>query len=34
VGPFTKIDTIKKTRSSLLQSGIKANLIKIHAKTQ
>ena len=34
VGPFTKIDTIKKTRSSLLQSGIKANLIKVHAKTQ
>ena len=34
VGPFTKIDAIKKTRSSLLQSGIKANLIKIHAKTQ
>ena len=34
VGPFTKIDTIKKTRSSLLQSGIKANLIKIHAKNQ
>jgi cell division protein FtsN len=34
VGPFTKIDTIKKTRSSLLQNGIKANLIKIHAKTQ
>ena len=34
VGPFTKIDTIKKTRSSLLESGIKANLIKIHAKTQ
>ena len=34
VGPFTKIDAIKKTRSSLLQSGIKANLIKVHAKTQ
>ena len=34
VGPFTKIDTIKKTRSSLLESGIKANLIKVHAKTQ
>ena len=34
VGPFTKIDTIKKTRSSLLQNGIKANLIKVHAKTQ
>ena len=34
VGPFTKIDTIKKTRSSLLQSGIKADLIKIHTKTQ
>ena len=34
VGPFKKIDAIKKTRSSLLQSGIKANLIKIHAKTQ
>ena len=32
VGPFTKIDTIKKTRSSLLQNGIKANLIKVHAK--
>jgi len=34
VGPFTKIDTIKETRASLLQSGIKANLIKVHAKTQ
>ena len=34
VGPFTKIDAIKKTRSSLLESGIKANLIKVHAKTQ
>ena len=34
VGPFTKIDTIKKARSSLLQGGIKANLIKVHAKTQ
>jgi cell division protein FtsN len=34
VGPFTKIDTIKKTQSSLLQNGIKANLIKVHAKTQ
>ena len=34
VGPFTKIDAIRKTRSSLLQSGIKANLIKVHAKTQ
>ena len=34
VGPFTKIDTIKKTRSSLLESGIKANLIKVHEKTQ
>ena len=34
VGPFTKIDTIKKTRSSLLESGIKANLIKVHTKTQ
>jgi cell division protein FtsN len=34
VGPFTNIDTIKKTKSSLLQSGIKANLIKIHVKSQ
>ena len=34
VGPFTKIDAIKKMRSSLLQSGIKANLIKVHAKTK
>jgi cell division protein FtsN len=34
VGPFTKIDAINKARSSLLQSGIKANLIKVHAKAQ
>ena len=34
VGPFTNTDTIIRTRSSLLQSGIKANLIKVHAKTQ
>jgi len=34
VGPFTKIDDINKARSSLLQSGIKANLIKVHAKAQ
>ena len=34
VGPFTNIDTIKKTKSSLLQSGIKANLIKIHVEPQ
>jgi len=34
VGPFTNIDNIKKTKSSLLQSGIKANLIKIHVKPQ
>ena len=34
VGPFTKIDAIKKARSFLLQSGIKANLIKVHAKAQ
>ena len=34
VGPFTKIDAIKKTKSSLLQNGIKADLIKIHTKTQ
>ena len=34
VGPFTKIDAINKTRSALLQSGIKTNLIKVHAKTQ
>ena len=33
VGPFTKIDAINKARSSLLQSGIKANLIKVHAKS-
>jgi len=34
VGPFTKIDAINKTRSSLLQSGIKTNLIKVNAKAQ
>ena len=34
VGPFTKIDAINKARSSLLQSGIKTNLIKVHAKAQ
>ena len=34
VGPFTKIDAINKARSSLVQSGIKTNLIKVHAKTQ
>jgi cell division protein FtsN len=34
VGPFTKIDAINKARSSLLQSGIKANLIKVHAKAR
>ncbi|MGV7234970.1 MAG: SPOR domain-containing protein [Nitrosomonadaceae bacterium] len=34
VGPFTKIGAINKARSSLLQSGIKANLIKVHAKAQ
>ena len=34
VGPFTKIDAINKARSSLLQSGIKTNLIKVHAKDQ
>jgi cell division protein FtsN len=34
VGPFTKIDAINKARSSLLQSDIKANLIKVHAKAQ
>jgi len=33
VGPFTKIDAINKARSSLLQSGIKTNLIKVHAKS-
>lgn len=34
VGPFTKIDALNKARSSLLQSGIKANLIKVHAKAR
>lgn len=34
VGPFTKINDINKARSSLLQSGIKANLIKVHEKSQ
>ena len=34
VGPFTKIAAINKARSSLLQNGIKANLIKVHAKAQ
>jgi cell division protein FtsN len=34
VGPFTKIDAINKARSSLLQSDIKSNLIKVHAKAQ
>ena len=34
VGPFTKIDAINKARSSLLQSGIKTNLIKVHAKSR
>lgn len=34
VGPFTKIDAINKARSSLLQSGIKANLIKVHTETR
>jgi cell division protein FtsN len=34
VGPFAEIDAIKKARSSLLQGDIKANLIKVHAKTQ
>lgn len=34
VGPFTKISDINQARSALLQSGIKANLIKVHERTQ
>jgi len=32
VGPFTKINALNKARSSLLQGGVKANLIKVYAK--
>ena len=34
IGPFTKIVDINQTRSSLLKSGIDANLIKVHGGTQ
>ncbi len=34
VGPFTKISDINQARSALLQSGIKASLIKVHERTQ
>lgn len=34
VGPFTKISDINQARASLLQSGVNANLIKVHGGTQ
>lgn len=34
VGPFTKIVDINQARSALLQSGVEANLIKVHEETQ
>ena len=34
IGPFTKIVDINQARSSLLKSGIDANLIKVHGETQ
>ncbi len=34
IGPFTKIVDINQARSSLLKSGIDANLIKVHGGTQ
>jgi cell division protein FtsN len=34
VGPFTKISDINQARASLVQSGVDANLIKVHGGAQ
>ena len=34
VGPFTKIADINQARKYLLQSGVDANLIKVHGGAQ